>query len=88
MMDSLVIFTLISGSIGIMLFLIGSIFTAIVAIGNGQKIYGWSIIVFLPVSLVYCATNWDKSAYSGKMVFSGAFFMIVTAIILKVVGIF
>ncbi len=69
-----------------MLFLVGSIFTAIVALGNQQKIYGWAMILFMPLSIIYCATHWDKASYSGKMVFSGTFLLLVTAIILKVVG--
>jgi hypothetical protein len=86
MMDLLVIITLLSGSIGLMLFIVGSVFSAIVALGNEQKLYGWSIFLFLPVSLVYCYTNWAKVKYSGKMVFSGTFLLLFTAAILKVVG--
>lgn len=86
MMNFLVIITLLSGSTGLMLFLVGSIFTAIVALGNKQKVYGWSIILFMPISIMYCATHWNKASYSGKMVFSGTFLLLITAIILKVVG--
>ncbi|XQW83547.1 hypothetical protein ACOYR1_10305 [Thalassotalea piscium] len=82
-----VIITLLCGSIGLMLFVIGSIFTAVVALGNQQKIYGWFIFLFMPLSLIYCATHWDKASYSGKMVFSGFVLLLITAGILKAVGI-
>jgi len=87
MMDNIVIATLLTGSIGLMLFIIGSIFTAVVALGNKQQVFGWLVILFLPASLVYCAMNWDKAAYSGKMVYSGTLLLVITAIILKVAGV-
>lgn len=86
MMDFLVILTLLSGSIGLMLFIVGSVFSGIVALGNQQKLYGWAIILCMPLSLIYCATHWQKSSYSGRMVFLGAFLLAITALILKVVG--
>jgi hypothetical protein len=87
-MDFLVILTLLSGSVGLMLFIVGAAFSGIVAIGNQQRIYGWAIILCMPLSLVYCATHWSKAAYSGKMVFTGTFLLLITAGILKVVGLF
>lgn len=82
MVQFAVIVALLCGSVGLMLLVVGSIFTAIVALGNNQKIYGWVIVLFMPVSLIYCATNWDKAAYSGKMVFSSAILLSITAIII------
>lgn len=87
MVQYIVIATLLTGSIGLMLFVIGSIFTAVVALGNKQNIFGWAIIVFLPLSLVYCAIHWDKASYSGKMVYWGAGLLAITAITLKVGGV-
>jgi len=78
---------LLTGSIGLMLLVIGSIFTAIVALGNKQNLFGWSVFLCFPISLVYCAMNWDKASYSGKMVYSGAFLLAITAIILKAGGV-
>jgi len=88
MMDFLVIITLLSGSTGLMLFLVGSFFSGIVAIGNQQKVYGWAIFLCWPLSLIYCAKHWSIASYSGKMVFSGAFLLGITACILKVVGMY
>lgn len=88
MVDFVVVVALLCGSIGLMLLVVGSIFTAIVALGNNQKIYGWLIVLVMPVSLIYCAIHWDKSSYSGKMVFSGAVLLSITAIILKIGGVF
>lgn len=78
-----VIAALLSGSMGLMLFVIGAIFTGVVALGNKQHLLGWAVILFLPFSLIYCAMNWDKAAYSGKMVYSGAGLLCLTAIILR-----
>lgn len=86
--DFLVITALISGAIGLMLLIVGSVFTGLVAIGNNQKIYGWLIFLCFPLSIVYCAFNWDKAAYSGKMVFSSTVLLSITAIILKIGGVF
>ncbi|XPF95090.1 hypothetical protein ACM9HF_03505 [Colwellia sp. RE-S-Sl-9] len=88
MANFLVIITLLTGSIGLMLFVIGSVFTLIVAFGNQQKLYGFSILLFLPISLIYCAKHWDIAAYSGRMVFSGAALLTITAIILKLAGLY
>lgn len=87
MMDLLVIITLLSGSIGLMLFIVGSAFSGIVALGNQQRVYGWAIFLCLPLSLIYCYQHWKIASYSGKMVFSGTFLLCITACILKVVGI-
>jgi hypothetical protein len=87
MVQNIIVVALLTGSIGLMLLVIGSIFAAIVALGNKQHLFGWSVFLCFPLSLVYCAMNWDKAAYSGKMVYSGAFLLAVTAIILKVGGV-
>lgn len=88
MADFLVIITLITGSIGLMLFIVGSIFSMVTAFGNQQKVFAFAILFFLPLSLVYCAKHWDKASYSGKMVFSGTVLLLITAVILKVAGVF
>ena len=87
MVQYIIIAALLTGSIGLMLFVIGSIFTAVVALGNKQHLFGWSVLLCFPVSLVYCAMNWDKASYSGRMVYSGAFLLVVTAVILKTGGV-
>jgi len=87
MVQNIMIAALLTGSIGLMLLVIGSIFTAIVALGNKQNLFGWSVFLRFPISLVYCAMNWDKASYSGKMVYSGAFLLAITAIILKAGGV-
>jgi len=87
MVQYIVIAALLTGSMGLMLFVIGSIFSAVVALGNKQQLFGWSVFLFLPLSLVYCAMNWDIASYSGKMVYWGATLLIVTALILKFGGV-
>jgi len=87
MVQYVIVAALLTGSIGLMLFVIGSIFTAIVALGNKQHLFGWSVFLCFPLSLIYCAMNWDKASYSGKMVYSGAALLTLTAIILKVGGV-
>jgi hypothetical protein len=88
MVQYVIIAALLTGSLGLMLFVIGSIFSAVVALGNKQHLFGWSIILFLPISLIYCAMHWHIASYSGKMVYSGAALLTVTAIILKIGGVF
>jgi hypothetical protein len=87
MVQYIIIAALLTGSIGLMLFVIGSIFSAVVALGNKQHLFGWSVFLCFPMSLVYCAMNWDKASYSGKMVYTGALLLVVTAIILKAGGV-
>lgn len=87
MMQYVVITTLLTGSIGLMLFVIGSIFSAVVALGNKQHVFGWSIILFLPISLIYCGKHWDIASYSGRMVYAGGALLALTAIILKIGGV-
>ncbi len=88
MADFLVIITLITGSMGLMLFVIGSIFSMVTAFGNQQRAYGFLILLFLPLSLIYCAKHWHIAAYSGRMVFSGAILLLITAGILKIAGLY
>jgi hypothetical protein len=83
----IIIAALLTGSIGLMLLVIGSIFSAVVALGNKQLIFGWSVFLCFPLSLVYCAFHWDKASYSGKMVYSGTSLLAITAIILKSGGV-
>jgi hypothetical protein len=87
MIQYVIIASLLTGSIGLMLFVIGSIFSAVVAIGNKQYLFGWAVFIFLPLSLVYCARHWDIASYSGRMVYWGAGLLALTAIILKVGGV-
>jgi hypothetical protein len=87
MVQYIIIAALLTGSIGLMLFVIGSIFTAVVALGNKQHLFGWTVFLFFPLSLVYCAMHWDTAAYSGKMVYSGVSLLAITAIILKIGGV-
>ncbi len=87
MIQYVIIASLLTGSIGLMLFVIGSIFSAVVALGNKQHLFGWAVFIFLPLSLVYCARHWDIASYSGRMVYWGAGLLALTAIILKVGGV-
>jgi len=87
MVQYIIIAALLTGSIGLMLLVIGSIFTAVVALGNKQHIFGWSVFLCFPLSLVYCAMNWDKASYSGKMVYTGSSLLALTAVILKFGGV-
>ncbi|TAP39056.1 hypothetical protein EYS00_14265 [Alteromonas sp. KUL49] len=57
--------------LGITLFFVGSLISALTAIGNKQHIFGIATILFLPLSLIYCALNWKTASYSGKLVYSG-----------------
>ncbi len=83
-----VISALLSGAIGLMLFAVGSIFTAITALGKRNKLWGWCTLLVWPISLIYCAKYWKETAYSAKMVYSGAILLCITFIILKVGGLF
>ena len=68
-----IVITIIFIALGIMFLFVGSLISAATALGNNQRAFGWGTILFLPLSLVYCALNWDKAAYPGKMVFGGLF---------------
>ena len=66
----LVIVVLLIGT-GIALFFVGSLISALTAIGNKQHVFGFATLLFLPLSLIYSALNWKIASYSGKLVYSG-----------------
>lgn len=72
----------ILAAVGAVLFFVGSLFTVITALGNKQYIFGWAIFLCLPLSLPYCALNWGKAAYPGKMVFSGSALLLACFLVL------
>ena len=64
--------TVIVVGIGITLFFVGSLIAVLTALGNKQYVFGIATLLFFPLSLIYCALNWSKAAYPGKMVYGGA----------------
>ncbi len=82
-MDSILIGSItIIGAIGGTMFFVGSLISALTAIGNKQYLFGFLSVIFLPTSLVYCAFNWDKASYPGKLVYSGAVLLFISGCIL------
>jgi hypothetical protein len=75
---------LIIGGIGVSLLFVGSLVSALTAIGNKQYIFGFGTLMFFPLSLVYCALNWNKASYPGKLVFSGAAICLISFVFIKV----
>jgi len=71
-MDSAVlIVAMIVGSVGATLLFVGSVISMLTAFGNKQYFMGILIALFFPASLIYCALNWERAAYPGKLVYTG-----------------
>ena len=71
-MDSAVlIVAMVLGSVGATLLFVGSVISMLTAFGNKQYFMGILMALFFPASLIYCALNWKKSAYPGKLVYTG-----------------
>lgn len=66
---------------GAALFFVGSLMSALVAIGNKQYVFGFATFFFIPLSLIYCVLNWKIASYSGKLVYSGFSICIVSYLI-------
>ena len=76
MNEFLLIFFVVIGSVGVTLVFVGAILSAITALGNKQYFYGICILLFIPVSLLYCARNWKIASYPGKMVYTGTLLLL------------
>lgn len=71
-MDSAVlIVAMVLGSVGATLLFVGSVISMLTAFGNKQYFMGILMALFFPASLIYCALNWEKAAYPGKLVYTG-----------------
>jgi len=67
--------------VGASLFFVGSLMSALVAIGNKQYVIGFATFLFIPLSVIYCALNWKVASYPGKLVYSGLSICIVSYLI-------
>ena len=82
-MESLIIASITTlGAIGVAIFFVGSLISALTALGNKQYFLGILSIIFLPTSLIYCALNWDKASYPGKLVYIGAGLLVISIVVL------
>jgi len=77
-MDSFVlIVAMIVGSVGATLLFVGSVISMLTAFGNKQYFMGILMALFFPASLIYCALNWERAAYPGKLVYTGGALLVV-----------
>lgn len=80
--SSVLIIAMVIGSIGATLLFVGSIISMATAFGNRQYFMGILLALFFPASLIYCALNWERAAYPGKLVYTGAALLVVGLIVL------
>ncbi|MCU7893017.1 MAG: hypothetical protein KZQ78_15995 [Candidatus Thiodiazotropha sp. (ex Ustalcina ferruginea)] len=57
-------------SIGGTLVFVGNLFAIVYAFGQSVW-WGIGVLIMPLFSVVYCARNWDRAAYPGKMIFAG-----------------
>jgi len=67
----LVILVTMSAAVGITLFFVGSLITIATAFGNNKRVFAISCIIFLPLTVLYCAVYWQQARYPARYVFSG-----------------
>ena len=83
-MDSLfIIVSVLILSIGGTLFFVGSLASLLTALGNRQWYWGGAILLFLPISVVYCwvhrtLTNWPR-----KLVTIGGVLLLFAALLFE-----
>ena len=83
-MDSAVlILAMIVGSVGATLLFVGSVISMLTAFGNKQYFMGILMALFFPASLIYCALNWKRAAYPGKLVYTGGALLAVGLIAIR-----
>lgn len=58
-------------SIGLAVSFFGTLSTSITALGKKHYYWGWGILAFFPLSLIYTALHWKSASYPGKMVYGG-----------------
>ena len=67
----LVIAVTMSAAIGITLFFVGSLIAIAGAFAKDDKIFAIACIIFLPLTAVYCALNFEHARYPARYVYSG-----------------
>ncbi|WP_394172753.1 hypothetical protein [Thalassotalea litorea] len=69
------------GAVGLMLFIVGSLFSAIHALGKKHYVFGWLNFLFFP-AIIYCAIYWRQALYPAKLVFSGLALLSITGVLI------
>lgn len=72
MESAVLVAAIVLGSVGATLLFVGSVISMLTAFGNKQYFMGILMALFFPASLIYCALNREKTAYPGKLVYTGA----------------
>jgi len=68
--EYMMMLAILAVSIGVTLVIVGNLFA--MAYAFGQNIWWGVAVMLIPLlSVIYCARNWDKAAYPGKMIYSG-----------------
>lgn len=78
---SLIPIITVVAAIGAALFFVGTLFSLITALGNKHYIFGIMTLIFMPISMLYCALNWDKASFPGRLVFTGGGLLLVSIVV-------
>ncbi|TKB47883.1 hypothetical protein [Thalassotalea mangrovi] len=65
------------GAIGLMLVIVGALFSAIDALGKKRYLFGWLNFLFLP-AIAYCALYWREAQYPARLTFGGIALLLLT----------
>ncbi|TLU66675.1 hypothetical protein FE810_03955 [Thalassotalea litorea] len=71
------------GAVGLMLVIVGSLFSAIHALGKKQYVFGWLNFLFLP-AILYCALHWRDAQYPARLTFGGLALLLVTGLLILI----
>ncbi|HFC30338.1 MAG TPA: hypothetical protein ENJ44_04765 [Oceanospirillales bacterium] len=80
MYELIIILTVLTASIGILLYFVGWINTIFMALGNNQKLYAFIIFLLNPLAIYYCLKNWQQAKTQGKQLIIGLFIMCISII--------
>ncbi len=58
--------------------LVGSLVAMATALGQRHRIWGISILLFMPVSLAYVLFHWNSAAWPGKLLLCGCTILIIS----------
>lgn len=83
--ETMMMLAILVVSLGGTLFVVGNAFAIVYAFGQGIW-WGMGVLLIPFFSVVYCGINWQKTAYAGKMIYSGLAILSATYIFISIMA--
>ncbi|MFK8012974.1 MAG: hypothetical protein AB8B80_13100 [Marinicellaceae bacterium] len=80
MYELFIIFVILIGCIGLMLYFVGWINCIFMALGKDKKIQAVVIFIVNPIAIYFCMQNWQDEKKQGLQMICGLLIMVVTVI--------